>query len=130
MESLGYETSVNREVCCLRLLSHPNIARLVTSFRYRDGAYLVLEYGSKGDLHGILVRNGKLEEDAARFILGEIIAALCAIHEIGFVYSDLKPENVVITASFHAKLADFGGCRPVTAESRARTEESFLRGLR
>lgn len=129
MQSLGYEASVNREICILGLLSHPNIARLVTSFRYRDGAYLVLEYASKGDLHSIL-RRMSLTEDTARFFLGETVAALNAIHELGFVYGDLKPENIVITANNHAKLTDFGGCRPVTDEARARTHVSFLQRLR
>lgn len=130
MEELGYEACVNREICVLSMLSHPNIARMVTSFRYRDGAYLVLEYASKGDLHSLLVRQGSLEEETARFFLGETVAALCAIHEIGFMYGDLKPENIVITATGHAKLADFGGCRPITPEARAKTQDSFLRRLR
>jgi len=103
---------------------------MVSAFRWRDGAYLVLEYASKGDLHTILVQQGKLPEDTARFFLGETIAALTAIHEAGFVYGDLKPENIVITATCHAKLTDFGGCRPVTAEARQRTQQSLLQRLR
>ncbi|CAE7229448.1 IREH1 [Symbiodinium sp. CCMP2592] len=89
---------------------------MVAAFRYRDGAYLVLEYAHKGDLHNILVGAGKLEEDVVRFLVGEVVAALCAIHDIGFMYGDLKPENVVVTSSNHAKLTDFGGCRPITDE--------------
>jgi len=130
MQELGYEASVNREICVLRMLGHPGIARLISSFRWRDGAYLVLEYASRGDLHSILVRLGSLSEDTARFFLGEVIAALNAIHEIGFVFGDLKPENVVVTSNCHAKLADFGGCRPLTQEARDRTKQSLLRGLR
>ncbi|KAK3269097.1 hypothetical protein CYMTET_22438, partial [Cymbomonas tetramitiformis] len=38
---MGYEASVRREVAVLRVLSHPGVARLVASFRWRDGAYLV-----------------------------------------------------------------------------------------
>lgn len=130
MEDLGYEASVNREICVLRMLSHPGIARMVSSFRWRDGAYLVLEYAARGDLHSILVRLGKFEEATVRFFLGEIVAALNAIHQIGFVYGDLKPENIVITGTCHAKLTDFGGCRPLTAEARERTQRSLLRSLR
>lgn len=130
MKELGYEASVNREICVLRMLSHPGIARMVSSFRWRDGAYLVLEYASRGDLHSILVRMGKLPEDTARFFLGETIAALTAIHDIGFVYGDLKPENIVVTSSCHAKLTDFGGCRPITPEAKERTKHSLLKRLR
>ncbi|EJK74205.1 hypothetical protein THAOC_04131 [Thalassiosira oceanica] len=48
IEELGYEASVEREIAVLRTLSHPGVARLVSSFRFRDGAYLVLEYASGG----------------------------------------------------------------------------------
>eukprot|EP00747_Dinoflagellata_sp_TGD_P084739 gnl/TRDRNA2_/TRDRNA2_162637_c0_seq1.p1 gnl/TRDRNA2_/TRDRNA2_162637_c0~~gnl/TRDRNA2_/TRDRNA2_162637_c0_seq1.p1 ORF type:complete len:607 (+),score=142.20 gnl/TRDRNA2_/TRDRNA2_162637_c0_seq1:222-1823(+) len=130
MEELGYEACVNREICVLRMLSHPGIARMVSSFRWRDGAYLVLEYASKGDLHSIIRTQGSLSEETAKFVLGEILAALCAIHEIGFVYGDLKPENVVITSAGHAKLTDFGGCRPLTQEALERTNQSLLSQLR
>lgn len=130
MESLGYEVSVNREICVLRMLSHPGIARMVSSFRWRDGAYLVIEYAAKGDLHSVLVKQGKLPEEHTRFYLGETIAALNAIHQIGFVYADLKPENIVITSTGHAKLTDFGGCRPITDEARRRTQQSLLKRLR
>jgi len=130
MQELGYEACVNREICVLRMLSHPGIARMVSSFRWRDGAYLVLEYAAKGDLHSILIKLGKLQEDTVRFFVGETVAALNAIHQIGFVYGDLKPENIVITAAGHAKVTDFGGCRPISEEARRRTRQSLLRGLR
>lgn len=126
----GYEGSVNREIVILKMLSHPNIARMVSAFRWRDGAYLVLEWAAKGDLHTILVQQGKLPEVTVRFFVGEIVAALVAVHQLGFVYGDLKPENVVITSTCHAKLTDFGGCRPVTEEAQRRTKQSLLRRLR
>lgn len=118
IKELGYEASVQREVAVLRVLSHPGIARLVSSFRFREGVYLVLEYASGGDLHSLLRKNGSLDHASTRFVMGEVVAALASIHDIGLVYSDLKPENIVITESGHIKLTDFGGCRPVTSEAK------------
>ncbi|EEC49590.1 predicted protein, partial [Phaeodactylum tricornutum CCAP 1055/1] len=115
---LGYEASVQREIAVLRVLSHPCIARLVSSFRFREGAYLVLEYASGGDLFNLLQKHGSLDHDSSRFVIGEIVAALASIHELGLVYADLKPENVVITEVGHIKLTDFGGCRAVTAKAK------------
>ncbi len=121
---LGYEACVNREIAVLRLLAHPGIARMVSSFRWREGAYLVLEYASKGDLHSHLVQQGSLDEDSTRFVVGEIVAALRSVHDAGFVFGDLKPENVVITESGHVKITDFGGCRPFTDEARTALRHS------
>jgi serine/threonine protein kinase len=118
IREMGYEASVQREIAVLRVLSHPGIARLVSSFRFRDGAYLVLEYASAGDLHSLLQKHGSLDHDSTRFVTGEVVAALASIHEMGYVFADLKPENVVITEPGHIKLTDFGGCRPVTEDAK------------
>ena len=118
IKEMGYEANVQRELAVLTVLSHPSIARLVSSFRFREGVYLVLEYASGGDLHSLLRKNGSLDHASTRFLMGEVVAALASIHEIGFVYADLKPENIVITEEGHAKLTDFGGCRAVTKEAK------------
>lgn len=115
---MGYEASIQREIAVLRVLSHPGIARLVSSFRFNEGAYLVLEYASGGDLFNLLQKNGSFNHESTRFIIGEVVAALASIHDMGLVYSDLKPENIVITEPGHIKLTDFGACRPVTQQAK------------
>lgn len=59
---MGYEASINREITVLRTMTHPGVARLISSFRFRDGAYLVLEYASGGDLYDLLKTNGSLDK--------------------------------------------------------------------
>ena len=115
---------MEREIACLRVLSSPNIARLVSAFRFRDGAYLVLEYASNGDLHTLVTENGSLSDGSARFVLGSVLAALASIHDAGFVFGDLKPENVFITEQGHVKVGDFGGCRAFTEEAKRLLKES------
>lgn len=130
---MGYESSVQREIATLRVLSHPGIARLISSFRFRDGAYLVLEYASQGDLHMLLRKKGSLDAESTRFVMGEVVAALASIHALGFVYADLKTENTVITETGHIKLTDFGACRPCTEEAKELIQSSaknLLKGLR
>jgi serine/threonine protein kinase len=150
IEELGYSRSVEREIASLRILANPNIARLVSEFRFRDGAYLVLEYASKyvrvqgwgmgtgritslsnsvsprrsGDLHTLIFDNGSLDDDSAQFVIGEVLAALSSIHDAGFMFGDLKPENVLITEAGHIKLGDFGGCRAVTEDAKRLLRES------
>ena len=87
IEELGYERSINREIAVLQTLTHPGIARLISSFHFQDGAYLVLEYASRGDLHTLLMKNGLLNEESARFVVGEVVAALWSIHGKGFLVS-------------------------------------------
>jgi serine/threonine protein kinase len=49
---------------------------------------------------------------------------LITVHDLGFVYGDLKPENIVITERDHIKLTDFGACRPYTPEAAQLLRES------
>jgi len=124
IQEMGYESSVQREIATLKILSHPGIARLISSFRFRDGAYLVLEYASKGDLHTVLQNKGSLDYESTQFVIGEIVATLSCIHDLGFVYSDLKPENILITETGHIKLTDFGACRPHTKSAKEMIQKS------
>jgi serine/threonine/tyrosine protein kinase RAD53 len=94
---MGYEASVRREMAVLRKMEHPGVARLVASFRWRDGAYLVLEYAAKGDLFTQITSQGVVDEACTRFWLGEVAEALRHVHRLGFVYGDLKPENILLT---------------------------------
>ena len=124
IKELGYEAPIQREMAVLRVMSHPCVARMISSFRFREGVYLVLEYASGGDLHTLLKTNGSLDHDSTRFVIGEVTSALASIHEIGLGYFDLKPENIVITESGHVKLTDFGGSRPVTQAAKEMLSQS------
>lgn len=119
-----YTALAMKEIAILRLLRHPNVARLISCFRYKESLYLVLEYASRGDLHSYLLSNS-LEHTLLRFVLGEIVAVLVSLHEIGFVYNDLKPENILITELGHIKLADFGACRPLHEAARSMLVQSL-----
>ena len=128
-----YTRSVRREISVLSDLVHPNVARLVTSFRWRDCYYLILEYASMGDLHTIISDMGSLGVSPTRFWMGEVLAALRYVHGLGFAFGDLKPENVMLTADGHVKLGDFGGARPITDDARQRLamrEKDALRKMR
>lgn len=65
-------------------------------------------------------------------MIGEVVAALCSVHELGLVFGDMKPENIVITESGHVKVTDFGACRPVTPSAKELLHKSrdVLRTLR
>ena len=40
----------------------------------------------------------------------QIALAICRLHKKGYIYRDLKPQNVLIDYNGNAKLCDFGYC--------------------
>lgn len=67
-----------------------------------------MEYMIGGDLKSLLAMYGFFEESAARFYAAEICLALEYLHEHKIVHRDIKPDNMLIAASGHVKLTDFG----------------------
>ena len=51
-----------------------------------------------------------IPEEWAQFYIAELVLALEAIHKMGYVHRDVKPENMLIDVTGHLKLADFGTC--------------------
>ncbi|KAH8861455.1 Rho-associated protein kinase 1 [Schistosoma japonicum] len=80
------------------------------AFLDKDNVYLCMEYMPGGDLYYWLEKYDTFDETIARFYLAEIVLALEALHQLGFIHRDLKPDNMLLDAAGHLKLADFGSC--------------------
>jgi len=61
--------------------------------------------------------NYDVPEKWAKFYCAEVVLALEAIHNMGFVHRDVKPDNMLLDAMGHLKLADFGTCMKMDAVS-------------
>lgn len=92
----------------LALSRSPFCVNLFYSLQTSSYVYLVMEYMIGGDLKSLLAIYGFFEEAAAKFYCAEIALALQYLHEHGIVHRDIKPDNMLISASGHVKLTDFG----------------------
>ncbi|XP_017084955.2 serine/threonine-protein kinase greatwall isoform X5 [Drosophila eugracilis] len=70
--------------------------------------YLVMEYMVGGDLKSLLAMFGYFDEPTSRFYVAEMVMALQYLHQHGIVHRDIKPDNMLLSASGHVKLTDFG----------------------
>lgn len=69
---------------------------------------MLLEYAIGGELFSYLRRAGRFGSNMAKFYAAEIVLALEYLHAHNVVYRDLKPENLLLDARGHMKIADFG----------------------
>lgn len=70
-----------------------------------------MDYYCGGDLLTLLSKfEDRLPEDMAKFYIAEMVLAIGSIHELKYVHRDIKPDNLVLDASGHIRLADFGSC--------------------
>uniref|UniRef100_A0A4W5P441 Citron Rho-interacting kinase n=1 Tax=Hucho hucho TaxID=62062 RepID=A0A4W5P441_9TELE len=126
MEKAGLRSKENvfyeEERRILALSCSPWIPRLLYAFQDQDNVYLVMDYLPGGDLMALMNRyEEQFDEAMAQFYLAELVEAIHAVHQMGFVHRDVKPENVLIDRTGHIKLADFGSAAKLTANKKVLT---------
>lgn len=92
----------------MKRASHPFVLKMHYAFQTPQNLYMVLDYCPGRDLAYHLQSRYVLEEHVARFFIAEVILAIEYIHSMNVIYRDLKPDNILIDADGHIKLADFG----------------------
>lgn len=100
-------------------LMHPNIVMTLDVVDEADGLYLVMEYvhgASLAMLHRVLERETKIPLRVISAVVSNFLEGLQAAHEatddlaepLGVVHRDVSPQNVLVSFSGIAKIADFG----------------------
>jgi len=104
-----YNLEIERDV----LVAHNSFAFIVSlryAFQDKKYAFLALDLIQGGSLRQLIesAAGYQLEKAQVRLYVAEIVLALECLHEHEIIYRDLKPENVLLTANGHIRLADMG----------------------
>jgi len=84
------------------------VVQLFYSFQDPTYLYLIMEFLPGGDLMTMLIKYDTFSEDVTRFYMAECVLAIEAVHGLGFIHRDIKPDNILIDKDGHIKLSDFG----------------------
>ncbi|KAK5801406.1 kinase-like domain-containing protein [Linnemannia elongata] len=103
--------------------------KLLYSFQDTEYVYLAMEFVQGGDVRTMLTARGVLKEEDTRLYFAEMVMAIDALHQQGYIHRDLKPENFLIDAGGHVKLTDFGLSKGQLAESRIEAMKARLKEL-
>src|SRR6267142_1134990 len=110
-----------REARMLGSVSHPQIPRLIDSFREGDGPSLRLYLAQElVDGESLSTRVG-IDEGEARAVARQLLLILRYLHERGIVHRDIKPANVLRRADGTLALVDFGAARALAGVTHGAT---------
>lgn len=89
---------------------HQWVVKMFYSFQDAVNLYLIMEFLPGGDMMTLLMKKDTLSEECTQFYVAETALAIEYIHGLGFIHRDIKPDNLLLDASGHIKLSDFGLC--------------------
>ncbi|MDP6114703.1 MAG: protein kinase [Planctomycetota bacterium] len=85
-----------REARAAARLDHPNIVKVHNVGEEQGHHFMVMEYIEGESLKEMLMREGKLDFEAAVSIFHQVLAALSAAHSKGIIHRDIKPDNILL----------------------------------
>ncbi len=115
-----------REAEAASKMTHHNIVNLLDVGMDGENRYLVMEYVQGKTLKEVIQERGRLSAPLACQITIRILSALEHAHRNGIVHRDIKPQNILVHADGHIKVADFGIAR--IADSATLTRGDMVMG--
>ena len=107
LEDVNYKARLNREVATLKKVKSKFVAEIIDSDVESIPAWIATNYVDGPSLKTAIENEGKLTEaDWIEFAVG-IISALEAVHKLGVIHRDIKPNNILLS-NYGPKLIDFG----------------------
>ena len=110
-EDSEFISRFQREAEAASKMTHHNIVNLLDVGMDGENRYLVMEYVQGKTLKTVIQERGKLSPALAGQIAIRILSALEHAHRNGIVHRDIKPQNILVHADGHIKVADFGIAR-------------------
>lgn len=117
------------EAKAMSQLHHPNIPRVYKAGREGGYYWFAMDLAEK-TISQRVHQSGPLEPLEALRITFELLQALEAVHRVGLIHRDVKPQNVLLTREGVAQLADFGIARHPEGSVPVRTLPGQLLGTR
>jgi serine/threonine-protein kinase len=103
-----YRQRFVREAKTAAKVNHPNIVQVYDISASEGKAYIAMEYVQGTSLFQYVQKKGKLVPREALNYMAQACSALYAMHSLGIVHRDIKPDNILIAKGGTVKLMDFG----------------------
>ena len=105
---------------------HPCLTKCLASGYENGEYYCALEYVEGQRLDQMIELRGKIDEKIVMQIALHLLAAEQHVYNCGYLYRDMKPENIIINNDGYAVLVDYGLCQ--TRKLALNPREEFVSG--
>ena len=96
-----------REARALARIEHPGVVRVLASGDDDGVAWMALDY-IEGDALTQLSGGEPIDEETAVALMAQVARGLAAVHAVGVVHRDVKPDNLLVDGDANVKIVDFG----------------------
>jgi serine/threonine-protein kinase len=107
----GYAERFRREAYTVARLNEPHIIPIYDTGEIDGRLFLAMPIIDGVDLETLLARDGAMRPELVVKVVEQVAAALDKAHAHGLVHRDVKPSNILMTATEFAYLIDFGIAR-------------------
>jgi len=104
------------EIANAMKLKHAWLVEAIDFGQIGDQDFLAMEYVSGGTI-AKQVERGKYDDETALRWCAQLLESVRYLHAQGFIHRDLKPNNLLLTASGDLKVGDLGILRDTSAEA-------------
>ncbi len=105
------ETRLLREAQALARLNHPNVIAIYDVGRHEGCTYVAMELVEGESLNRWWRREPRHSRAEILSVLTQAGQGLAAVHSVGLVHRDFKPENVIVGSDGRVRVLDFGLAR-------------------
>jgi hypothetical protein len=99
---------LHREAAAMRAVSDPHCVRVWDVVDLPAYAAIVSDFIDGVSLRVVLRRDKRLDGPQALSVLLGSLHGLAAVHRVGLVHGDVKPENILLDRTGTSRLVDFG----------------------
>jgi eukaryotic-like serine/threonine-protein kinase len=124
-KDINFVKSFLNEARAAGKLNHPNVVH-VHDVGEADGYYFFsMEYVANGSLSAVLEQKGRLAVKEGLAVLLGIARALEYAEQQKIIHCDIKPDNIMLSATGEAKLADLGIARQMRGAKVEQVDRVF-----
>src|SRR3990167_1835029 len=129
IDQATFEQIVGRECQIMKLLTKAKISGIPAFYGHLQSSqavYIFMEKLSGKNLSKLVHEKKKLAPEVILTITAQIAQIMKGINSNKVLYSDLKPDNIIITVSGEVKLIDFGSAKKCAIDGTNGQPRSFI----